>query len=185
MIFVSLIYKIQDGISVRSPLFEETLALSFVHRQFLLYPTKLQTYEVLKCLDGTAHYQYMNIQWPQKLFIQQSSLIYICYCARKDGYRDVRFSSIQSLQCPSETSCKQDLEILGQASKILLRSCKVKLHLQISVVSDKSATKILSRSLQRFYLVKSLEKILYPIILLPDLVLCIDPRFHSPNCFAH
>ena len=34
------------------------------------------------------------IHWLQKLFIQQSSLTYIYYCARKDGYRDVRFSSI-------------------------------------------------------------------------------------------
>ena len=54
----------------------------------------------------------------------------------------------------------------------------------MSVVSDKSATKILSRSLQRFYLAKILEKILYPIILLPDLVICIGPRIYSPNCFA-
>ena len=30
---------------------------------------------------------------------------------------------------PSGTSCKQDLKILGQASMILLRSCKVKLRL--------------------------------------------------------
>ena len=35
----------------------------------------------------------------------------------------------------------------------------------MSVVSDKSASKILSESLQRFYLAKILEKIFYPIIL--------------------
>ena len=33
-----------------------------------------------------------RIQWIEKLFIQQSSLTCIYYCARKDGYRDVRFS---------------------------------------------------------------------------------------------
>ena len=53
----------------------------------------------------------------------------------------------------------------------------------MSLVSDKSASKILSRSLQRFSLTKILEKIFYPILLLPHLVICIGRRIHWGNCF--
>ena len=78
---------------------------------------------------------------------------------------------------PSETSCKQDLQIFPEATQDLGKlSC---IQRSLSYLRNLQA-----RSLQRFHLAKILEKIFYPIILLADLVLCIGRRIHWGNCFA-
>jgi hypothetical protein len=59
---------------------------------------------------------------------------------------------------PSETSCKQDLEIFEAVSKILSRSLEDNSLLYILIVSDTSVPKIFARSVQRFLDLKIIEK---------------------------
>ena len=83
------------------------------------------------------------------------------------GIRFSKSSHIESLtgksfasisEYPSETSCKQDLEIFEAVSKILSRSLKDNSFLYILVVSDTSVPKIFVRSTQRFSDIKIIEK---------------------------
>jgi len=62
---------------------------------------------------------------------------------------------------PSRTSCKQDLEILGHVSKILPRSLKDNLLIYILAISDLSVTKILTRSVSEFLMLRSEKNLIF------------------------
>jgi hypothetical protein len=66
--------------------------------------------------------------------------------------------SSRMMNHPSETSCKQDLEIFEAVSKILSRSLEDNSLLYILIVSDTSVPKIFARFVQRFLDLKIIEK---------------------------